>query len=125
MKNSGVVGIGCFANPKTLARVLKKMVEHYVLGNFEGLVQNNGEKFVQSEGIKLLETIIGGPALEPHEPASASNANHSNTTITGFFLALESHGLNLSIFTREGHCVGKKYTTKLAGLTRIREKRLH
>ena len=125
MKNSGVVGIGCFAKPETLARVLQKMVERYVLGNFEGLVQDNGEKFVQSECLNLLKSTIGGPALNPHESVSDSTASHSGMTITGFFLALESHGLNLSIFTRDGHLAGKKYTTKLACLTRIREKRLH
>ena len=44
MKNSGIVGIGCFAKPETLARVLKKMVEDYIFGNFEGLIQDRSVK---------------------------------------------------------------------------------
>ena len=125
MKDSVVVGIGCYAKPETLSRVLKKWVEHYVLGNFEGLVRDNGEKFEPSEGIQLLKTIIGGRAAKQHVPGSDTIGNHQNTRVTGFFLALERQGLNLSIFTRGGHWAGKKYTTNLHFLTRIRDKRLH
>jgi hypothetical protein len=36
MNDPGVVGIGCFAKPEILSRVLRKMVEGYILGNLEG-----------------------------------------------------------------------------------------
>ena len=126
MKNSAVVGIGCFAKPETLARVLKKMVEQYVLGNFEGLIQDGGAKTAQSEVIKLLQTIISTPAkgqqyLRPNDAAASLH----NTRITGFFLALGDKGLNLSVFTRDRQLAGRKYTTKLTCLTKIRQKKLH
>jgi hypothetical protein len=125
MKNSRVVGIGCFAKPETLARVLKKMVEDYIFGNFEGLIQDRKAKTAQSEVIKLLKTIMGAPAASQQYFGPNATASPHNTRITGFFLALGNQGLNLSIFTKDRHLAGKKYTTNLTCLTRIREKRLH
>jgi hypothetical protein len=125
MKNSGVVGIGCFAKPETLARVLKKMIEQYILGNFEGLIRDRGAKTAQSDVIKLLKTIIGVPAASHPYFGADATMSLQNTRITGFFLALGNQGLNLSIFTRDRRLTGKKYTTKLTCLTKIREKRLH
>ena len=125
MRDSGIVGIGCYAKPETLSRVLKKWVEHYVLGSIEGLVRDNGEKFDPSEGIQLLKTIIGGPAAKQHVPGADTTGSQQNTRVIGFFLALENQGLNLSIFTRDRHLAGKNYTTNLTCLTKIRQKRLH
>jgi hypothetical protein len=125
MKNSSIVGIGCFAKPETIARVLKKMVEQYVLGNFEGLIEDKGAKTAQSDVIKLLKTIISAPATGQQYLGVDAAASLQKTRITGFFLALGNQGLNLSVFTRDRHLAGRKYTTKLTCLTRIREKRLH
>ena len=125
MKDSVVVGIGCYAKPETLSRVLKKWVEHYVLGNIEGLVRDNGEKFVPSDVIKLMNTIIGAPTVSQQYFGPNATASLQHTRVTGFFLALGNQGLNLSIFTRDRHLAGKKYTTDLACLTKIRQKRLH
>jgi hypothetical protein len=125
MKKSGIVGIGCFAKPETLARVLKKMVEDYIFGNFEGLIQDRRAKTAQSDVIKLLKTILGAPAESQQYFGTDASASLHNTRITGFFLALGNQGLNLSIFTRDRQSAGKKYTTNLTCLTRIREKRLH
>ena len=125
MKNSSIVGIGCFAKPETLVRVLKKMVEDYILGKFDGLIQDRGTKTAQSDVIKLLKTLIGAPASSQPYFGPDATLSLQNTRITGFFLALGNQGLNLSIFTRDRQQAGKKYTTKLTCLTRIREKRLH
>ena len=55
MNSSSMVGIGCFAKPETLARVLKNMVEQYILGSFEECVQDRGAKAAQTDAIKLLK----------------------------------------------------------------------
>ena len=48
--------------------------------------------------------------------------NIKKSGITGFFLALERQGFNLSIFTRDEQPVNG---VNLDGLTEIRNKRLH
>ena len=105
MKYQGVIGIGCYGKPETLSRVLKRMVENYILGNSKRPDRNDSQHCVQFETIKLLKALIGG-LLENHqlsEPEIIENIKKSR--ITGFFLALERRKLNLSIFTRDGQSV--------------------
>ncbi len=105
MKHQGVIGIGCYGKPETLSRVLKRMVENYILGISKRPDRNNSQHCVQFETIKLLKALIGG-LFENHqlsEPEIIENIRTSR--ITGFFLALERRKLNLSIFTRDGQSV--------------------
>ena len=125
MKDSGMVGIGCFAKPETLFRVLKKMVEGYILGNFEGFATENNGKPVSSELIDFLRCLIGGVSENQRPVRPSIIENLESKKITGFFLALKSEGLNLSVFTREDKLKCKKITANLDALTQIRKKRLN
>ena len=112
MKHQGVIGIGCYGRPATLSRVLKRVVKSYIMGNFNGPVQNR--HCVQFETIRLLKAIFGG-LLEKHhfsEPEIIENIRKSG--ITGFFLALEKRKLSLSIFTRDGRPVTKNMSAKVS-----------
>ena len=122
MKYQGVIGIGCYGRPETLSRVLKKLVEKYILGNFDGPDRKNSLNCVHFETLKLLKALIGG-LLENHqfsEPQIIENIKNSG--ITGFFLALERRRMNLSIFTRDGHTI---YSGILDGQTEIKKNRFN
>ena len=122
MKYQGVIGVGCYGKPETLSRVLKRMVGKYISGNYKGPGRVDSRQCVQFETLKLLKTLIGG-LLESHqfsEPEIIENIKKSG--MTGFFLALERHSLNLSIFTRDGQATD---TVNLDGRAEIRSTHLH
>jgi hypothetical protein len=125
MNDPGVVGIGCFAKPETLSRVLKKMVEGYILGNLEGHTEKTVDKSMSSDLILLLKTVIDGVSGDQQAISPGIIDRLTGKKITGFFLAMENEGLNLSVFTREGRLTSKKISTNLGALTQIRKKRLH
>ena len=125
MNDPGVVGIGCFAKPEILSRVLRKMVEGYILGNLEGHTKKTVDKSISSDLILLLKTVIGGVCGNQQAIGSGIIDSLTGKKITGFFLAMENESLNLSVFTREGRLTSKKISTKLGALTQIRKKRLH
>jgi hypothetical protein len=125
MNDPGVVGIGCFAKPEILSRVLRKMVEGYIFGNLEGYTEKSVGESMSSDLIVLLKTVIGGLCGNQQAFGSGIIDSLTGKRITGFFLAMENEGLNLSVFTREGRSTYKKISTNLDALTQIRKKRLH
>lgn len=125
MKDPGLVGIGCFAKPEMLSRVLKKMVEGYILGNFKGLTEENNHNSTSSELIQLLKAIIVHATENQQTMGAELIDSLEGKKITGFFLALKNEHLNLSLFTRENRLKCKKFSTNLDALTQIRKKRLN
>jgi hypothetical protein len=125
MNDPSVVGIGCFAKPEILSRVLRKMVEGYILGNLEGHTEKAVEESMSADLILLLKTVIGGVCGNQQAIGPGIIDSLTGKKITGFFLAMENEGLNLSVFTREGRLTSKKISTNLGALTQIRKKRLH
>ena len=128
MINKKVTGIGCFAQPATLSRVFKKMVQNYTLGQFESINLVNGHDEVRdryADGAALLRALIAGKAGYFPPPDSESGVNAENRQITGFFLTLSNQCLNLSIFARGDHNVRERYTASLDEFTELRQKRLN
>ena len=125
MNDTGMVGIGCFARPEKLSRVLMKMVERYILGNLEEHIEKNVDESKSSDIILLLKTVLCGMTGNQQAIGSEIIDSLTGKNITGFFLAMEKEGLNLSVFTRENRRTSKKITTKLGVLTQLRKKRLH
>lgn len=125
MKDPGLVGIGCFAKPETLSRVLKKLVEGYILGNFKRLTEEINDNSISSELIQLLKAITVH-ATENQQTIGAQLIDSlEGKKITGFFLALKNERLNLSLFIRENRLKCKKFSTNLDALTQIRKRRLN
>jgi hypothetical protein len=126
MHNQRVIGIGCYAKPEKLASVLKKMVHHYTLGQFEGLERMNAKEAGSSDGIKLLKALMAGQTgcfqLQSQESDSSSLENKK---IIGFFLALKGQRLNLSVFTKGERSKQERYTACLDEFTKLRQKRLN
>jgi hypothetical protein len=80
---------------------------------------------MSSDLILLLKTVIGGITGNQQAIGSGIIDSLKGKKITGFFLAMENEGLNLSVFTREGRSASNKISTNLGALTQIRKKRLH
>lgn len=125
MKNFGMVGVGCFAKPETLSRVLKNMIEGYILGNFERFTEKNSNNSISTELIQLLKDIIVGSSEGQQTIGREVIDNLADKKITGFFLRLKNERLNLSLFTRESGLKCKKISANLDALTQIRKKRLN
>jgi len=125
MKNLAIVGIGCFAKPETLSRVLKNMIEGYILGNFERFTEKNNNNSLSTDLIQLLKDIIVGSSESQQTIGGEVIDSLADKKITGFFLRLKNERLNLSLFTRESGLKCKKFSANLDALTQIRKKRLH
>ena len=126
MINKKVTGIGCFAKPATLSRVFKKMVRNYTLGQFESINLANIQDMAGGvDGTILLKALISGNAGYVPAPDSESYGVAENRKITGFFLTFRNQGLNLSIFARGDRNIQQTYTTRLDGITELRQKRLN
>jgi hypothetical protein len=125
MKNRYVTGIGCFAKPEKLRRILKKIVANYTLGQFEDVMMIVRHGAGKSEGIMLLKALLAGDTTCWPWSHAASQNNPRKKKITGFFLWFEDQQLNLSIFAKSTTTGQQRYTAKLEDLPRIRQKRLH
>jgi hypothetical protein len=126
MINRKVTGIGCYAKPAKLSRVFKKLVRNYTLGQFESINLANSQDMAGGvDGTIILKALISGNAGYLSAPDSESCGVAENRKITGFFLIFRNQGLNLSIFARGDRNIQQIYTTRLDGVTELRQKRLN
>ena len=126
MIHKKVTGIGCFANPATLGRVFRKMLQNYTLGQFESInLVNDHDEARATDGTALLRALIAGKTGCFPTPDSEPCVVAENTQIIGFFLTLSNQCLNLSIFARGDCNVRERYTASLDEFTELRQKRLN
>ncbi|MGD8264255.1 MAG: hypothetical protein PVG70_14640 [Desulfobacterales bacterium] len=125
MKNQRIVGIGCFAGPETLSRVAKKWIGTYTLGQFQSIRVGNDKGLTQSLGTQLLNAIITGRPKKIRKQTSKQLDGLQDKKITGFFLEMKDHRLNLSVFAKGASSRRERYTATLDAVTRIRQKRLN
>jgi len=125
MKNQRIVGIGCFARPETLSRVAKKWIRTYTLGQIQSLRVGNDNGVTPSEGTQLLNAIITGQPNNVQKQTSKQLDGLQDKKITGFFLEMKDHRLNLSVFAKGVSSGRKRYTATLDAVTKIRQKRLN
>ena len=125
MNNQRIVGIGCFAGPETLSRVAKKWIRTYTLGQFQSIRVRNEKGVTASEGTQLLNAIIFGRPNKIRKQTSKQLDGLQDKTITGFFLEMKDHRLNLSVFAKGVSSRRERYTATLDAVTRIRQKRLN
>jgi hypothetical protein len=125
VNNQVMVGIGCFAKPEVLSRVLKRMVETYILGTIEGLASDCGFQLGPLDLKQLLKLIFNGGVEHRTSPDGDGYKRLENKTITGFFLKFEEQGLNLSVFTRESGVENGRYSANLYEFKHLRRKRLN
>ena len=122
MRHQMITGIGCFAKPEKLSRVFRKMVNSYTLGKVEELEWMDGH---ETDGKILLKALIAGESGGYPQQRSGGGVTTANRKVTGFFLTMRGHSLNVSIFAEGGSRSRERYTTNLDELTRIRRKRLN
>ena len=113
-----MTGVGCFAGRPTLSRVLRRMVEAYLLGNW---TEPAGRRQDASPAVQALRRLmdLGSRSCGPDD------GDRPDEPIAGFFLTFENQRLNLSVFTRRPGMRCRKYTASLEELTRLRRSRLH
>jgi hypothetical protein len=125
MKPQTVNGIGCYAKPERLSRIFKKLVQDYTLGPFNGSQVLDGSASAEIKGVDMLQALRAGQISHIRSGGRESPSFKAFSKITGFYLTLNDQGLILSIFARSNGCRPEIITTRLDGLTKLRQKRLH
>ena len=125
MENQNVIGIGCYAKPEKLSRIFNKLVQNYTLGPFEGSQLLDGSVSKGIKGVDLVQALLVGQRTGICSGDSEGDSFNAFTKITGFYLTMNEQGLNLSIFAKSNSCQPEIITTRLDGLTKLRQKRLH
>ncbi len=110
---NGWVGVGCFAGEETLARVLRRMIESYSLGEvMDALRERAG---ASGGSLLLIDLMAGADSVAPIEKGR----------VAGFFLSFKDRRLNLSLFTRRDGLKCEKFTASLDELAHLRRSRLN
>lgn len=117
--------MGCFAKPEKLSRIFLRMVQSYSLGQIEGIELVNGGESGETEGTELLKALMAGKATWGDSVPPGTPDRFGKKIITGFFLALKDHRLELSIFAKNRHCRRETHLAALDGFTKVRQKRLN
>ena len=125
MENQIITGVGCFAGPEKLSRIFLRMVQTYTLGKLDGIEWANGYKSDETEGTRLLKALIAGKSAWQNSTIPDAVDRLENKKITGFFLTLKDHSLELSIFAKNGDCRGERHSAILNEFTQMRQKRLN
>ena len=118
-------GIGCYAKPERLGRIFKKLMQDYALGPIKGNQLFDGLLSDEIKGVDLLQELIADQRPDICSGDCDDTNSKAFSKITGFYVTLNDQGLNLSIFTRSKSCQPEIITTRLEGLTKLRQKRLH
>lgn len=117
-----LTGVGCFAKPSTLARVLRRTMEAYMMAPLESLEALGGKHSIHDRGGRWLRHLITG---QSGVLTDGQDETICPGGISGFFLAVAPCGLNLSIFT-DGQTGRRRYrTVRLHEAAALRRKRLH
>lgn len=120
--NKPIMGVGCFAKPSTLARVLRRAMEAYMMAPLESLEALAGNPSIHDRGTQWLRHLISGQSSAlAEERVDWMNPG----TISGFFLGVEPCGLKLSIFTKDRTGERRYRTARLLEVAALRRKRLH
>jgi hypothetical protein len=125
MKQPTFTGIGCYAKPERLSRIFKKLAQDYALGPFKGSQLFDGPVSKEIESIDLLQALMAGQRPDTSPQACKGSLLKDFDKIRGFYLTMNEQGLNLSIFAKSNSCQPEIITTRLDGLTKLRQKRLH
>ena len=125
MENCIITGIGCFAGPEKLSRILLRMLKTYSLGGLDGFEWSHNSDCEDIEGSKLIKSLIAGNADSRESSVPGTLERFENKKITGFFLTLKDQRLKLSIFARKGKNQQERYSAILEGFTRMRQNRMN
>lgn len=117
-----VTGIGCYADPDTLARVLRRSMEAYLMAPLSSMDALDGALSSQNRGSQWLRHLISGqPTTDTGSPDECLEAG----AISGFFLGVRPSGLTLSIFTGGRGNRRRHRTAMLDEVMALRRKRLN
>ena len=95
-----------------------RMVQTYTLGKLDGIEWVKGCESDGTEVTKLLKALIAGKAARQDSAPPDAVDRLENKKITGFFLTLKDHSLELSIFAKNGDCRQERHSAVLDGFTK-------
>lgn len=126
MKNgSNVVGIGCFAPSATLRRVLRKLLESFMLDKYENICPL-AERMVSEENLtRFFRAVVALGTEKPERIDRAIESVPVSAKITGFYLSLNDQALHLAVFFLDDGFRHTKFIVHLEKFTQLRNKRLH
>ena len=100
MKGPTITGMGCFARPATLKRVLQKIIDRYGPATLASIGIETAVKIIGQDDATRLNRPMAGPFPER---SGQAGGNPPNRRITGFFLSQNGRQLRLTLFAR-GQC---------------------
>ena len=122
MMKAGITGIGCFAKPEKLTRMLKKVLADFISGE-EKLVATAESQAGAGPGLlRAMPTRFMPPA---GSDPSAALSNREQRDITGFFVWTRGCCLAISIFTRNGRQDRNTFTAEVNRSSVFRNGRLN
>lgn len=107
-----MVGVGCFAGERTVARALRRAVERYILGAWDGAPSATRPA---SEGARLLGRLLTGGA--------AGGSEAPLERLNGFHLACRGRRLHLCLYLGGGRLTRRSFSVD--ELADLRRSRLH
>jgi len=125
------IGIGCFAENKTLHRVFRKALESLLLSKYEDICPPPGRGLPPGLGLNaenlthFFKSVIHCGTDKPDQIEAALKSVPESAKITGFFLGLNRRSLHLIVFFLDDGHQPTRLTTRLENFTRMRNKRLH
>ena len=120
--NKRIMGVGCFAKPSTLARVLRKAMETYMMAPIESVEEFTRSLKFQNRGAQWVRYLISGQSGSARDDRDEWMRPGA---VSGFFLGVEPRGLKLSIFTDRQRAGRRHLTVRLDEAAALRRKRLH
>jgi hypothetical protein len=105
-----MTGVGCFGTPRTLSRVLGRVMESYSMGGWEDALDKAAGL---SEGVQALRRLMGRGGAPADE------------CVAGFFLGVKGSRLHLSVFTRGCGPARRSYKASVDELAALRRQRLN
>ena len=120
-----VSGIGCFAESNTIYRVFKRVLENFILSKYEDIYPP-AECILNDESVtQFFRSVITFGMEKPDQIDRALESISASAVITGFFLGLNKHALQLILFFLNSGHEQTKFTVQLDKFTRLRKNRLH
>ncbi len=120
-----MIGIGCFANNRTLQQRLRKVLENFTLTPYEDIFPAAERMLNDGNLMRFFKSVIRLGTERPDQVDRASELDSVAMKIIGFYLGMDAQSLHLIVFLQDRGGHPKKIIVQLEKFTRIRGNRLN